>query len=251
MNGVTRSIAFRKDGSHLASTSAEACGFVPMQGAGGQPETFFQVSAPGGGHITLRFEDGAPAGPPLPDGILASDPAVAWSGLTIADMTQWSDAYLWLAGFAPGFCRLDQAGDVQLAGGGPVMKTGWYPFAVAREGTLSYLAVRDLADGSGAEFGAHAYGHRAAEAAAALVRHLHAWDDRGRNLPQDAFTYRPDGTAPPRPDGLLSVFRKRHGTATITWPAGRPAGTPADDDDDPGPREPAPASRASAPPDGP
>jgi protein-L-isoaspartate(D-aspartate) O-methyltransferase len=99
MNGVTRSVAFRKDGAQLASVSAETCGFVPMQGAGAQPETFFQVPAPGGGHITLRFEDGAPAGPPLPDGILASEPVTAWSGLTIADMTPWCDVYLWLAGF--------------------------------------------------------------------------------------------------------------------------------------------------------
>jgi protein-L-isoaspartate(D-aspartate) O-methyltransferase len=244
MNGVTRSIAFRKDGSHLASTFAETCGFVPMQGAGERPETFFRVLTPGGGHITLRFEDGAPAGAPLPGGILASEPAVAWSGLTIADMTPWSDAYLWLAGFARGFCRLDQAGGAQLAGGGPVMKTGWYPFAIARDGTLSYLAVRDLPDGGGVEFGAHAYGHRATEAAAALVGHLYAWDARGRDLSQDAFTYWPDGTTPPLPDRLMSAFRKRHGTATITWPAERPAKTPADD---PGRREPAPASRASAP----
>jgi len=140
MNGVTRSIAFRKDGSHLASTSTVTCGFVPMQGIGGQPETFFQVPAPDGGHIMLRYEDDAPAEPPLPGDILASEPAMAWSGLTIADMTPWSDIYLWLAGFAPGFCRLDQAGDPHLAGGGPVMKTGWYPFAIARSGTL--LPVR-------------------------------------------------------------------------------------------------------------
>src|SRR5216117_2192202 len=29
MNGVTRSIAFRREGDHLVSTSAEVCGFVP------------------------------------------------------------------------------------------------------------------------------------------------------------------------------------------------------------------------------
>jgi protein-L-isoaspartate(D-aspartate) O-methyltransferase len=87
MNGVTRSIAFGKDGRHLISKSAVTCGFVPMQGIGGQPETFFQVPAPDGGHILLRYEDGAPAEPPLPDGILAREPATAWSGLTIADMT--------------------------------------------------------------------------------------------------------------------------------------------------------------------
>jgi protein-L-isoaspartate(D-aspartate) O-methyltransferase len=223
MNGVTRSIAFRKDGSHLASTSAETCGFVPMQGAGAQPETFFKVPAPGGGHITLRFEDGAPARPPLPDSVLASAPATAWSGLTIADLTPWSDAYLWLAGFEPGFCRLDQAGGPQLAAGGPVMKTGWYPFAIARDGTLSYLTVRDLQGGGGVEFGAHAYGDRAEQAAATLIRHLHAWDARGRDLPEDCFAFWPDGTSPRPPGRLVTAFRKRHGTVTITWPPERAA----------------------------
>jgi protein-L-isoaspartate(D-aspartate) O-methyltransferase len=222
MNGVTRSIAFRKDGSRLASTSAETCGFVPMQGAGAQPETFFQVPAPGGGHITLRFEDGAPDGPPLPDDVLAGGPATAWSGLAIADMTPWSDVYLWLAGFEPGFCRLDQSGGPQLAGGGPVMKTGWYPFAIARDGTLSYLAVRDL-PGGGVEFGAHAYGARSEQAAATLIGHLHAWDARGRDLPEDCFAFWPDGASPRPPGDLVTAFRKRHGTVTITWPPERAA----------------------------
>jgi hypothetical protein len=64
------------------------------------------------------------------------------------------------------------------------MKTGWYPFAIARDGALSYLTVRDLPDG-------------------------------------------PGGITPPLRDRLLSVFPKRHGTATITWPPERP-GTQAD-----------------------
>jgi protein-L-isoaspartate(D-aspartate) O-methyltransferase len=222
LNGVTRSVAFRKDRAHLASTSAETCGFVPMQGAGAQPETFFQVPAPGDGHITLRFEDGAPAGPPLPDDVMDGDPVTAWSGLTIADMTPWSDVYLWLAGFEPGFCRLDQTGDPQLAGGGPVMKTGWYPFAIARDGTLSYLAVRDL-PGGGVEFGAHAYGNHAEQAAATLIRHLHAWDARGRDLPEDSFAFWPDDGMLRPPGRLVTAFRKRHGTVTITWPPERAA----------------------------
>ena len=223
MNGVTRSIGFRKHHGHLASQSVYTCGFVPMQGAGARPETFFQVPAPSRGHITLRFEDGAPARPPLPDDVLASGPAEAWSGLTIADMTPWSDLYLWLAGFQPGFCRLDQAGDPQLAGGGPVMKTGWYPFAIALDGTLSYLTVRDLPDGGGVEFGAYAYGDRAEQATATLIRHLHAWDARGRNLPEDSFAYWPDGSTLHPPGLLATSFRKRRGTVTITWPPERTA----------------------------
>ena len=170
----------------------------------------------------LRFEDSAPAGPPLPDGILAGTPAVAWSGRTVADMTAWDDIYLWLAGFQPGFCRPGQAGGVQLAGGGPVMKTGWYPFAIARDQALSYLTVRDLPDG-GVELGAHVYGDHAGEAAAMLIRHLHAWDARGRDLPGDSFAYWPDGAIPHLPGRLVSAFRKRHGAVTITWPPGRTA----------------------------
>jgi len=54
-------------------------------------KTVARHPAPNGGHITLRFEDDVPAGPPLPDSILASDPATAWSGLTILEMTPWDD----------------------------------------------------------------------------------------------------------------------------------------------------------------
>jgi protein-L-isoaspartate(D-aspartate) O-methyltransferase len=113
--------------------------------------------------------------------------AGAWSGLTIPHQTAWSDLYLWLSALQPGFCRLDQISGPQLARGGPVMKTGWFPFAIAHQGTLSYVTTRDLPDGTGSELGAIAYGHRSAEAVATLVRHLKAWDAFGRNLPQDAF----------------------------------------------------------------
>jgi protein-L-isoaspartate(D-aspartate) O-methyltransferase len=107
------------------------------------------------------------------------------------------------------------------------MKTGWYPFAIACDGTLSYVTVRDLPGGGGVEFGALAYGRHASDAAATLISHLHTWDARGRDLPQDAFTYWPDGTAPPLPGTLVSVFRKRDGaTATISWPPERPASMP-------------------------
>lgn len=218
MNGVTRSLAFRREGDHLASVSSITCGFVPLGGLGAKPETVFNMDSPAGGRIVLRFEDDVPAQPPLPDSVLTEKPVEAWSGLTIPDETAWSDLYLWLSGFEPGFCRLDQDGEPRLAGGGPVMKTGWFPFAIAHDGTLSYITTRDL-PGGGLEFGAYAYGSRADDAAAALVRHLRGWDARGRDLPGDAFAYWPSGTTPPPSDSLTSSWRKRRGLVTITWPA--------------------------------
>jgi hypothetical protein len=41
----------------------------------------------------------------------------------------------------------------------------------------------------GVELGAHASGGRAEQAAATLIRHLHAWDARGSDLPEDSFAY--------------------------------------------------------------
>jgi protein-L-isoaspartate(D-aspartate) O-methyltransferase len=102
------------------------------------------------------------------------------------------------------------------------MKTGWYPFAVARDQALSYLTVRDLPDG-GVELGAHAYGDHAEEAAAAMIRHLHAWDARGRDLPEDSFAFCLDGASARPPGRLETAFRKCHGTVTITWPPERAA----------------------------
>jgi len=218
MNGVTRSLGLRKAGRCLAGQSAITCGFIPMQGASARAETIFTVSAPGG-PVLLRFEDSPPPEPPLLENSLASEPAAAWSGLTIADMTSWEDIYLWLAGFQPGFCRLDQANGTRLAAGGPVMRTGWFPFAIARDGTLSYLTVRQLPGTGDLEFGALAYGPNADTAAATLIGHLHQWDARGRALPPGAFAYWPAATQLERPGAQkVSVFPKRHGTATITWP---------------------------------
>src|SRR5262249_38924165 len=80
MNGVPRSIASPRRAGHLPGVPPHPSVFPPLQGLAARPETVSRTPAPGGGHIMLRFEDGAPADPPLPDGILAGEPAVAWSG---------------------------------------------------------------------------------------------------------------------------------------------------------------------------
>jgi hypothetical protein len=54
---------------------------------------------------------------------------------------------------------------------------------------------------------------------AKLTGHVRSWDRHGRNLPGDAFSYYPRGTAAPPPgDHTVSAFRRPHGTLTITWP---------------------------------
>jgi protein-L-isoaspartate(D-aspartate) O-methyltransferase len=227
MNGWTRSIAFRRHGDHLASTSAQVCGFVPMQGGGALVEQAAAFNAPDGMHVLIRSEDPAFGDPPLPWDLLAGGPITVWSGITIANMTSFADLYLWLGAFADGACKITAEDGNRLPG--DPSRPGRYPAAVIHGGSLACLITRKLSDAD-SEFGACAYGPRAAQAAATLLRHIKDWDCRDHDLPGTAFAYWPASTTPaPIGPGPAGVFPKRHGTATITWPPPRPAAqTPAD-----------------------
>ena len=217
MNGVTRSVAFRVNESHLVSTSAEVCGFVPMQGSGARPTQLITLEPPDGGQVLVRFEDAEPAHAVLGDGIVNDSPLITWSGATVQNATPFDDMYLWLGGQAPGFCKTTTGPDSRLPGD-PERPGTRYPVAILHAGSLACLVTRGLPDGDH-EFGAHAYGPHAEAAAAELTDHVRSWDRHGRNLPGDAFSYYPSGTtAPPPGDRTVSTFRRRHGTLTVTWP---------------------------------
>jgi protein-L-isoaspartate(D-aspartate) O-methyltransferase len=226
MNGNTRSIAFQVDGSHLASRSAEVCGFVPMQGTGARLAQLITLQPPGGGQVLLQFEDAAPAHAILDDGIANASPLITWSGVTVANATPFDDLYLWLGGQAPGFCKTTTAPDSRLPGD-PERPGRRYPVAILHDGSLACLVTRRLPDGDH-EYGAHAYGPHAEEAAAELIGHVRSWDRHRRNLAADAFAYYPAGmTALSAGDRTVSAFRRRHGTLTVTWPrAQRPQEPP-------------------------
>lgn len=220
MNTITRSLAFRRDGGCWASTSAEMCGFVPMQGTGARAERTFRLPGPGG-HVELRFDQDPPENPSALDGALGSGPVHAWSGITIPGRTSFASLHLWLASFLPGFCRVAAEDGTALAAEG-VLK-GWFPFGCVRGDSFAYQASRKL-DRSGEpvfEFGAGAYGPHAAETAEAFIAQVREWDRHGRDIPADAFAYWPAGTAIPRRTAPTGVFRKRHGTVTISWPAAK------------------------------
>ncbi|HEX2418500.1 MAG TPA: methyltransferase, FxLD system, partial [Micromonosporaceae bacterium] len=83
MNGVTRTIAFRRHGDALIGTSSEVAGFVPMQGDGAHPERILQLPDRHGRHVNLRFDGDTPDDPSRLDGVLATDRTDRWSGVTI------------------------------------------------------------------------------------------------------------------------------------------------------------------------
>ncbi len=214
MNGITRSIGFRRDGDHLVSTSAEVCGFVPMQGAGSHDERIFLLPDGHGHHVRLRFDGEPPQDMGRLDGVLATPRAEQWSGITIRHGVSFADLHLWFACFLPGFCRLAADEGTDLASN----RKSWFPFGAVRSDSFAYLAVRPALEGAGVEFGARAYGSHGEAAAAALVEQIQAWDHQARSGPDPTFAYWPAGTAHPPANADTAVLPKTHGTVTISWP---------------------------------
>jgi protein-L-isoaspartate(D-aspartate) O-methyltransferase len=215
MNGISRSIAFRRTNDHLVSTSAVVCGFVPMQGAGQHNDREFRLPDPRGHTVTLRFDEGAPDNPSLLDGVLAGDRSEAWSGVTIEHGVSFADLHLWFASFLPSFCKLAVEEGSELA----QERKSWFPFAGVRGDSFAYLVVRPALEGAGVEFGAGAYGPHGQEAANAMVSQIQAWDEQARNRPEPTFAYWPTGNTPAVTEGT-AVLNKTHGLVTISWPTG-------------------------------
>lgn len=219
MNGVTRTIAFRRDGDHLVSADVELAGFVPMQGRGEHPERTFLLPAPDGSHVKLQFDTGAPERIGMLDGALANEPVSVWSGVTFPNGVSFADLHLWLAAFLPGFCRIGAAPDTALAR--ELGKT-WFPFGAVAGDSFAYLAVRPrpAAEGPGIEFGATGYGAHAFTAAAALSEQIQAWD-RGPRTCEPTFAFWPLDSDVGQLPGRSTVLPKRHGAVSISWnPAG-------------------------------
>jgi protein-L-isoaspartate(D-aspartate) O-methyltransferase len=216
MNGVSRSIGFRHAGDHLVSTSAEVCGFVPMQGDGAHDERVFVLPDANGHAVKLRF-DGVevPVEMSRLDGVLATERVERWSGVTIKNGVSFADLHLWFASFLPGFCKLAADDGTAVA----AERGSWFPFGVVRGDSFAYLAVRKTPDGGSAEFGGWAYGRSAENAAMALVESIQEWDRRARGHAEPTFAYWPDGTDRPEFGTDTAIVAKTHGLVSISWPS--------------------------------
>ncbi|MEU8216765.1 methyltransferase, FxLD system [Micromonospora taraxaci] len=214
MNGVTRTIAFRRDGDHLISTSTEVAGFVPLQGDAARPERIFRLPDRQGRFVSLRFDVGAPADVRQLNGVLDTERTAVWSEVTVGHSESFADLHLWLAGFLPGFCLLAADDGTELAG-----ERRWFPFGVVHGDSFAYLAWRPTNDKSGAELGARAFGAHGRDAAAAMTEQMQAWDQRARRSPSPTFAYWPAGTSPGAAAGDVAVLAKTYGQLTISWPA--------------------------------
>jgi protein-L-isoaspartate(D-aspartate) O-methyltransferase len=219
MRGLTRSLELEREGDHLVSRSAMICGFVAMQGAGANAAQLVPLR---GTTAELRFDDGWP-GEQVPDleGVLDTERAEAWTGVTIGGMESFETLQLWLATAFPGFGKLRADADQR-----SVLvddNTMWFDSAAIAGDSVAYLTTRRVEPGV-SEFGAHAFGPHAADLAEALAEQVRVWDREHRYGPGPRFAVWPRDTPDERlPEGL--VITKRHHRVTISWPTATPAAT--------------------------
>ncbi len=202
----------------MVSRSAMICGFVKMQGAGAYQERLLLLR---GTEIRLRFDDGGPDHPHLSDGVLGTERAEVWSGVTIGRAEPFDTLQFWLATTLPGFCLL--AVDAEHDSGLVAPGNRWFNLATVDGDAFAYLTTRPAGPGK-VEFGAHAFGPYAAAVAEAMAEQVRVWDRDQRGGPGPNFAVWPMGT----PDECLHdglVIDKRYNRVTISWPAAASAST--------------------------
>lgn len=221
MRGLTRSLALERDGDRLVSRSAMICGFVRMQGAGAHQERLLLLR----GEVTkLRFDDGGPDDPHLLDGVLGTERAEVWSGVTVGRMESFDTLQFWLATSLAGFCLL--AADAAEGSGLVDPGNRWFNLAAVEGDSFAYLVSRPAGEGA-VEFGSHSFGPHAPAAAEAMAEEVRVWDRDQRAGAGPNFAVSPTGT-PDKPLSGELVIGKRHTRITISWPAATSTSTGQD-----------------------
>ncbi|MEU6760357.1 methyltransferase, FxLD system [Streptomyces sp. NPDC046685] len=209
MRGLTRSIAFDRDGERLVSRSAEVCGFVTMQGEGEHAERLLLIR---GKEIGLRFDDGWPADPDALNGVFDTDRVEKWTGVTVAPREPIKGMQMWLAAALDGFCLMSVDTDLDTGLVAPQNRRA--NITLLDGDSLAYLAIRRTADG--AEFGVHGYGPNADRVATSLVEELQKWDRDHRQDEPVIYVYPASTPEADLPAGR--VITKRHRRLVISWP---------------------------------
>ncbi|MEU1180677.1 methyltransferase, FxLD system [Streptomyces sp. NPDC005820] len=215
MRGMTRTIAFIRDGERLVSDGFELCGFVPMQGAGENRVRLALIHDTEGEEIGLRLDGHPEPNTEALSAALQTPRTTAWSGVTLAGDESSEHLDLWLTTTLDNLPLMAakptarQRGLVASASplGVPTLVDG---------GSFAYRTVRPTDDSDRFELGAIGHGPEGQKVAELLVEEIQAWDRDHRDHRAHIEVY-PAGT----PDDQLPagrIIERPHTRVTISWP---------------------------------
>lgn len=215
MRGMTRTVAFVRDGEQLVSADYQLCGFVPMQGAGEDRVRLFVLHDAPGEEVALRVD-----GHPDPDTsalarALAMPGQPVWSGVTLAGGESFDPAEFWLMSALDNLPLMAAT----LAAREKGLIANASPLGVptlVEGGSFAYRATRATADPDRWELGAIGHGPQGERLAERMAEEFRTWDRDHRDQ-MATITVNPADM----PDDRLSAGRlitRRHSRITITWP---------------------------------
>ncbi|MBV9141134.1 MAG: methyltransferase, FxLD system [Pseudonocardiales bacterium] len=206
IRGLTRSVALERHGVCWRSVSVENDGFIPLRGAGHQPERNIRLDSDG--KLILRVDDGQPADADALRRALGGSSVQLWTGVMVTSQekgTGFGNLDYWLAE-PDGLCRLlIRSPDHGLVA--PALAYG--SMALLEGETLAYLTKRPEGEASSYELGVCAYGPASEKLARRTAERIRAWDT-GRTLATHIEVY-PSGSPVPSPGtGTLLTAAKLH-----------------------------------------
>lgn len=211
LRGLTRAVAFERDGGRLVADEYELCGFVPMQGAGEQRERLVRLHDT----VGLRIDDGQPANETALREALSHPRAEAWSAVHAETGQRLDGLHLWLAVSSPAFALLAATPEAVELG---LVAHAW-PLGVPTVfdgGSFAYLTLRPTGpDRQRFQLGAVGHGPEGAKLAEAMVERISSWD--GTHLDARIEVY-PAGTPDDQLPGGALVLSKRHTRIAVSWP---------------------------------
>ncbi|CRK57669.1 Protein-L-isoaspartate O-methyltransferase [Alloactinosynnema sp. L-07] len=210
LRGLTRSVAFERDGDHLVSLSYRLCGFVPMQGAGAHVERTVPLD---GNEVGIRVDGAHELDTDALRESLFGPRVERWSGV-VFDQVDGMDFFV--ATTSPGFGLLTATSAAIKRGlVGPSAIRG-VP-TIVRGAGFAYRMKRPIEGTDDFETGVLAHGPNAEDLARELVDLLRVWDRDHRHGAGARIEVHPAATpAAGLGDGL--VVDKIHTRIVISWP---------------------------------
>ena len=220
MRGLTRSVAFQRDGDHLVADDYEVCGFVPMRGAGARDETLIVLHEGEDDHVGLRLEDAGHLDADKLREAFRQPRSEAWSGVTLRRGLPYDDLDLWLSTQVDDFALMAATRPARERG----LVAAASPMGVAtlieQGDSFAYLMMRPTTpEREVFEFGAAAHGPEAGKAADRLIAHIQDWDRGHRGALARLVAYPAATPAERVPAGRAvpaGAFR-----LSISWPSGQ------------------------------
>jgi protein-L-isoaspartate(D-aspartate) O-methyltransferase len=213
--GVSRSVAFERDGGCWRSRASAMCGFIPLRGIA--DDARHPVALTPDGSVELITHQDQVVDAAALAGVLERPRCELWTGVPLAGWEAVESLHLWLACVLPNALSLMPVRSSAAERGLVQPQSGFGSMAATDGGDLAYLTGRSAGEIRGQrqqEVGVIGHGTGGEQLASAVVEQVRIWDRDYRSRPVQ-IAIQPTGAGEPLTGQFL--FTRPHGQLAISW----------------------------------